>query len=90
VAVNAAPVTVTTTATLLSVGRERDASRGRNVAVHNPGPTVVYVGGPSVSIEDGFPLGEGADFAADLAGDEALYGIVAADDQECRVLQAGV
>jgi hypothetical protein len=43
-----------------------------------------------VSIEDGFPLGEGADFAADLAGDEALYGIVAADDQECRVLQAGV
>lgn len=89
-AVIAARASVGTTATLLSAGKESDSNLGRSVAVFNPGPTDVYLGGQGVTSAAGYLLGEGATLSADLEPRELLYAIAAAGTQTVHVLQTGV
>jgi hypothetical protein len=90
VAITAVRVSVDTTATLLTVGRDRDGKPGRSVAVHNPGPETVYLGSVDVTTDDGYQLDPGADFSIDLeAATDLLYG-VADVAQDVHVVQVGV
>jgi hypothetical protein len=95
VAISAARVTVTTTPTLLTVGRDRDGKPGRSATIYNPGPETVYIGDENVADDTGYALTAGADIAIDLAlerdeDESPVYGVVTTTDQECHVLQAGV
>lgn len=89
-AISAARVSVTTTPTLLTVGRDRDGGPGRSVAIYNPGPETVYLGDEDVDTVEGFALTAEADFAIDTRAGELLYGIVATTDQDVNVIQGGV
>lgn len=89
-ALSAALVTVTTTPTLLTVGRDKDGNPGRSVAIYNPGPETVYIGGDDVTDEDGYPLAAEVDFAADLKAGDVIYGVVTTTDQDVNVIQVGV
>lgn len=90
-AVIAARASVGTTATLLSTGKETDTNHlGRSVAVYNPGPTDVYLGGQGVTSAAGYLLSEGATLSADLEPRELLYAIAASGTQTIHVLQTGV
>lgn len=89
-AVIAARASVGTTATLLSAGKESDSTLGRSVAVYNPGPTDVYLGGQGVTTAAGYLLGTGLTFVADLEPRELLYAIAAAGTQAIHVIQTGV
>ncbi len=80
-------VSVTTTATRL------DPSEGPgpvgSFAVTNTGTGTVYLGGQNVTTSNGIPLTAGQTFAADLAPNDALYGITATGTQDCRIIQLG-
>lgn len=85
-AISAAHITVGTSAALLSV---RNDQGGQTVAVYNPGPESVFLGGPDVTTGDGFELPAAADFSAELDGNDKLYA-VAGTDQLVQVLRVGV
>ena len=88
-AVEAAAVSVTTTATLLSV-TESDYVGGAAYAVTVPsGGSTVYLGGSGVTTGQGFPLTAGNTVSMDLDKGEALYGIVGAGSQTVNVLRQG-
>lgn len=57
-----------------------------NAIVVNSGPSIVYVGGPTVSVAQGFPLPVGAVFGVDLQVGDNLYGIVATGSQTVSLM----
>lgn len=87
-AVVAAQVTVTTTATQLSGNSDRGAP-GISVAVRNRGTTSIFLGGPGVTTTTGFELAAGESATCDLAGDDELFGICAAGTNRADVLRTG-
>lgn len=84
------PVVSDTEPTLLTPGAERDAVKGRSVAIYNPGPVDIAVGGPRVGFATGFRLPAGRSLSADLSAGERLYGIADTAPQEADVLQVGL
>lgn len=89
-AVSSAPVTVTTTATLLSAA-ETDGDARLSLLLKVPtGGATVFLGGSGVTTATGFPAAAGEPYAFDLAPGDALYGIVAASTQAVNVLRTGV
>lgn len=91
-AVKSTQVTVTTTATELSAGREDYVETSRICVAVPTGGHTVYVGGAGVTSATGFPVAAGQSFADDLDGGEELYGIVASGDvsQVASVYQGGI
>ncbi len=87
-AVQAAQVTVGTTATLLS-GTDTDAVPGLSVAVQGPSGATVYLGGADVTTATGWPVAAGATFAVDLRAGDALYAVVASGTVAVPVLRTG-
>lgn len=78
--------TVGTTAVKLSV--QDDYRLDHTVAVRNRGAATVYVGGPDVTVAEGFPVEPGEAF--DHTDDSPLYAIAAVAGQEVRTFQGGV
>lgn len=95
-AVSAAPVTVATTATLLSgtdsgYGGTGAHPDGMSVLVKVPtGGSTVYVGASDVTTATGYPVAAGEAIAFDLGKNDALYGRVASGTQAVNVLRTGV
>ena len=91
-AIAATRPTMTTTPTLISGGGETDFLPGRSIAVFNPGPVTVLLGGPDVSEDEGYPLAALMTATADLERGDQLYGLVASgdDDQAVNALQLGI
>lgn len=91
-AVAARRVLLTGTPTPLSVRSETDDDfkPGWSVAVSNPGPASVYLGGDDVDAAEGFELLAGLTFAAELGRGDFLYGFVSTADQEVHVIETGV
>lgn len=56
------------------------------VCTSEPGG-VVYVGGPGVSADDGYPLRPREQFRLDLAPDAALFAVVSTGTADVRVLE---
>ncbi len=84
------------TSTTVSVGTTAvrlDSSDGPgptgSTAVRNAGTATVYLGGPNVTTSNGIALDVGQTFTADLAPNDALYGIAASGTHDCRVIQLG-
>ena len=85
----AAKVTVSTSATLLAA-KGGDVGYPQAVLVSNPtGGATVFLGGSTVNTTQGFPLLAGAAVSVDASGEE-LYGIVAASTQDVNVLKRTV
>lgn len=91
-AINHALVSVTTTATLLTVAAVGGGKDGSTILVQNPtGGQAVYLGGAGVtSASYGFKLAVDSNIAIELNQDEALYAVVAATTQSVAVLRQGV
>lgn len=85
-AVSAAAVTVTTSATALNVG---DAD-GQSVEVYNNGAATVWYGGAGVTTASGVPIALGTSRVFDLSPGEVVYAVAASGTVECRVAQIGV
>lgn len=84
-------VTVASTATSVAAV---DQNR-RRILLHNPNATTVYVGGPSVTTANGYPLLQNATLDVyqqhreDATPHQQWYGIVATGTQAIRVLEVG-
>jgi hypothetical protein len=87
VAVTSNTVSVTSTASRL----DPDAGVGPSgsFAIRNAGTATIYLGGPNVTTSSGIPIEVGETFTADLAPNDALYGIAAAGSHDCRIMQLG-
>lgn len=80
-------VTVNDTPTALARGGA--ATVPKSVAVQNNSQsTTLYVGGPDVSVANGFRVAAGGVFSVDLMGDD-LYGIVDTGTLDVIVLERG-
>lgn len=90
--VSSRAVSVTTTATRLDVLTDTDdGSVGQALAVYNASAVTVYIGGANVTTANGVPIAAtswGPGLGLGVA--DAIYGIVAADTAEVRVLEVGV
>ena len=78
--------------TLLSAGRSTDFAPGRAIAVYNPGPAEVLLGGEDVGGADdlGFGLQSKQTFTADLRGNDLLYARMGTGTQQIHVMQVGI
>lgn len=90
-AVKATRVTVTTSATMLTTG-DTGHLAGSGVAIRNMSTTVtVLLGGPDVTVANGYPLAPESEIALDLENSIDLpHAIVAAGTAEVAVLRVGV
>lgn len=89
-AITVSLVTVATTATALSGGGTDDGREGQSIAVYNPGPSTVYLGGASVTASTGWPVAAGEKEAFDLATNMELpHAITTSGTQQVRVLRLG-
>lgn len=89
-AVSAAQVSVTTTATALTTA-ETDSRSGESIAVTNTDASVaVYLGPAGVTSSTGYKLAAGASIGVDLDLGETLYGITASGTVVVGVLRTGV
>lgn len=94
-AVNSTQVTVTTSATALTVltdSNESGENYGRTTTLRNPtGGQTVFIGGSAgVTISSGFQLEPGQTLAVRLTPGETLFGIVAATTQVVGILSRGL
>lgn len=90
-AVNARAVSVATTATAIDLDEGTGSGpSGQGASLYNNGSATVYLGGPSVTTAEGYPLGVGEHLALDLERVDRLFGIVATGTVEVRVLEVGV
>lgn len=88
--IEAAAVTVATTATALNAAEGAQSDRV-SLLVSNVGSATVYLGPSGVTTSSGVPLAAGASVSInDLDPAERVYGIVAASTNEVRVLRQGV
>ncbi len=87
-------IAVTTTATQLSSGKKSRlySSTPVSCAVYVPSAgQTVYVGGPDVTPDNGFPIPAGGYLTPELAaGDDTLFAVVADGSQKVNVLFTGV
>ncbi len=83
----AVPVLSTATLVYSTINGQSGAPAG--VSIYNNGSQTVYLGGPNVTIADGFPLGSNEYVSVDLISGETLYGI-ADSTTEVRVLRTRV
>lgn len=86
-AVQAAQVSVGTTATLLSNDEGRD---GSSILVQAPAGATLFVGGADVTSAQGFPVAAGQVLSFDLRSTDALFGILASGSGTVSVLRGGV
>ena len=91
-AVRSSIVTVGTTPTALTPGADADENGTyRDVALANTGLATVYLGGPTVTTANGFPLGAGAGLSLDaLPITSPVYAIVGSGTVTVAVLEVGV
>lgn len=87
--VEAAAVSVATTATALHSTESAD-SDPISLVIYNNGASTIYVGGSGVTTSTGIPVAAGACLVGELAAGERVYGIVASGTVEARVLRQGV
>lgn len=88
-AVKASTPTVGTTAVRLSAQQVASVARPSSIAVTNPGPNPVYLGGKNVTAANGFPLQASSTAAVDLIGNDELWAVSTAS-QVVNVLETGV
>lgn len=91
-AVRSRIVTVTTTASPLISDNDRDSNPGyRDVAVNNTSGVTVLIGGPDLTVGNGFPIAAGAALSFDaVAADSIPYVLVATGTADVAVLELGV
>lgn len=89
-AVVAARVSVTTTATRLDASAPTDSVSGQRVTVYNAGSASVFLGGSGVLSTDGFELPAGGSYDEELSPGDELYGITASGTVICHVIRVGV
>jgi hypothetical protein len=85
-AVVAAQVAVSTTATRLSADEGRD---GTSLLVQAPAGATLFVGGSDVSSSAGFPIPPGQTLSVDLPSFDELFGLLAAGTGTASVLRVG-
>lgn len=85
-AVQAAQVSVGTTATRLSEDAGRD---GVSLLVQAPAGATLFVGGADVSAATGFPVPAGTTLAVDLPSHDELFGVLASGAGDAAVLRVG-
>jgi hypothetical protein len=83
-AVVSAPVSVTTTATMLS----SDDPNGQTIQFTPP--SAIYVGPAGVTTGTGYLLTAGVEYIYDLGADDDLYGVCASGTVVVPVLRIGV
>lgn len=60
----------------------------RHVSLYNIAGETIYLGGATVTIDNGLPLPAGDPYAADASDEALLYAIAASASCETRVLEA--
>lgn len=89
-AIKTAQATVTTTAAAVAVGAGDDTSMGWAATVCNRGTVSVFLGGPDVSIANGYEVLPGGVFAGSFSAADDLWAVAASGSQRVDVLRAGV
>ncbi len=74
-------VTITTTASIIV-----SANSYKNIYLHNLGGGAIYIGGPNVTINNGYKLDNGDTLSLIIGDLEALYGVTAAGTHTVSVL----
>jgi hypothetical protein len=75
-------VTVTDTPSIIAAA----ANSYQNIYLHNLGGGAVYIGGPNVTINNGYKLDNGNTLSLIIGDLEALYGVAAAGSHTVSVL----
>ena len=93
-AIKTTTVTVGATATQLS-SADADGRHVSSLAVYNPGPATIYVGGPAVTAAGaaaGAPVASGAYGPSfeNMQPGELVYAITASGTQDVTVIEQGV
>lgn len=88
-AINAAQVPVSTTATRLN-SDPHDSRSDSAIAITAPAAAVLYLGRAGVSTATGFPLPAGTTISLDLQSSEDVYGVLATGTGTVSVLETGV
>lgn len=83
---NAARVTIGTTATFITSGRNA-GDTDTDILINHRGTNPVYIGGPEVTTTTGYQLDTTEVLGIQLAAGEPLYGIVAAGTEVIHYLR---
>tara|TARA_R110000868_G_scaffold90_1_gene983 strand:- start:602 stop:856 length:255 start_codon:yes stop_codon:yes gene_type:complete len=75
-------VTVTDTRGIIAAA----ANSYQNIYLHNLGGGAIYIGGPNVTISNGYKLDNGDKLSIIIGDLEALYGVAAAGSHTVSVL----
>jgi hypothetical protein len=75
-------VTVTDTPSIIAAA----ANSYQNIYLHNLGGGAIYIGGPNVTINNGYKLDNGDTLSLIIGDLEALYGVTAAGTHTVSVL----
>lgn len=90
-ALSARRTTVGTTRVRLTSTVDRDYKSGSSFLVRNRGTISVFLGGSTVTPEDGFELEANAVLTIDLAtSSDVLYAVTEVETSECHTLQVGI
>lgn len=67
----------------------RESGNAQSVAISNPGPEIVLIGGEDLDESNGWPVAPGAPLSVDVPPGDVVYVLNTGTDQDINVLAVG-